>query len=197
MNLNDHSTMAFLLFLLLVLQQSPSCYSLHIKVCQNKDCCSRWKHTSPFPDVLSDMLEKNGAAVTIETTSCLGQCGNGPNLSITLPRSGEMFLRGLHDATTAAAHLEALLVGEEDAVQIPSKLLAAVNVLDKAQKGTLELRWNCNDVMFVCARILSSCTCTLYMAASLESPSTVVHLFHGAICSLDQRQGVVRLYAFF
>jgi hypothetical protein len=44
----------------------------------------------------------------------------------------ELHLRGLTDATIAAAQLEALVL---PSLSIPTKVLAAVNVLKKAQKG--------------------------------------------------------------
>lgn len=99
----------------------------HIQVCQNKDCCQRWRHQTPLPDVLTDLLQD---AVTIETTSCLSQCGKGPNLSVRTAK-GEEQLHKIDNPTVAVAVLEEAL-----AVKVPSKLLAAVNVLEKAQTGT-------------------------------------------------------------
>lgn len=120
-------------FLAIASMSLPSSSPLQVSVCQNKDCCSRWKHTTPLPEVLSDMLGGD-AHTEVATTSCLGQCGNGPNVCVHAPKLGDMYLRGLEDATMAAAHLEALTD-----VQIPSKLLAAVNVLEKAQRGEFSL----------------------------------------------------------
>jgi NADH:ubiquinone oxidoreductase subunit E len=103
-----------------------------IQVCQNKDCCQRWKLQTPLPDVLHDLLLlENSERVQMETTSCLGQCGKGPNVCV----NGEVYLRGLCDAVTVAAQLESLI-----SIPVPSKLLAAVNVLEKAQTGTSRAR---------------------------------------------------------
>ena len=112
----------------LLVSTSTIADALNIQVCQNKDCCSRWKYQTPLPEVLHDLL---GEKHTIETISCFSQCGNGPNVCVNTPKIGEVFLREITDPTTAAAHLEA-----SASVQIPSKLLAAVSVLEKAKTGT-------------------------------------------------------------
>lgn len=98
-----------------------------IQVCQNKDCCKRWRHHTPLPDVLSDLL---GSTVSIETTSCLSQCGKGPNLCVQNQKGEEVQLHEIDSPTVAVAVLQDTLQQK-----IPSKLLAAVNVLEKAYSG--------------------------------------------------------------
>lgn len=98
---------------------------LQIQVCQNKSCCKGWKHSVPLPEVMRDLL---GPDVAIESTGCQGQCQNGPN--ICLKQKEELMLNDISNPTTAAAHVEAF-----SSIEIPSKLLAAVNVLEKAKRG--------------------------------------------------------------
>lgn len=102
---------------------------LRIQVCQNTDCCKRWRLRTPLPDVISDLL---GDGATVETTSCLSQCGSGPNICVTSDSLGEVLLNGLKDANTAVAYLEEVVPD----LNVPSRLLAAVNVLEKAHNGT-------------------------------------------------------------
>ena len=111
----------------LSLLTSASALRSTIQVCQNKDCCQRWRHQTPLPDVLADLL---GDSVSVETTSCLSQCGKGPNLCVRNSKGEELQLQRIDSPTIAAAVLE-----ESLGQKIPSKLLAAVNVLEKAHKG--------------------------------------------------------------
>jgi len=131
-----------------------------IQVCQNKDCCKRWRHHTPLPDVLTDLL---GNTVSIETTSCLSQCGKGPNLCVYNPKGEEVQLHMVDSPTVAVAVLEDTLMRN-----IPSKLLAAVNVLEKAQTGK-------SVKLFVATES--------QRLHSLESPATARCQFFGAICS--------------
>jgi hypothetical protein len=111
---------------------SSSAHCLQIQVCQNKSCCKAWHHSTPLPEVLRDLL---GPEVAIDaTTACFSQCQNGPNICVKRKNEPDMMMHGIDDPTTAAAHLEA-----KAAIEIPSKLLAAVNVLEKAQQGTLSI----------------------------------------------------------
>ena len=100
-----------------------------VLVCQNKDCCQRWRHQTPLPEVLVDLL---GDSVSVQTTSCLSQCGKGPNLCVRNSKGEELQLQMIHSPTVATAVLE-----ESLNQKIPSKLLAAVNVLEKAHKGKI------------------------------------------------------------
>ena len=85
----------------------------------------------------------------IETSSCLGQCDKGPNLRITTATTtankasdqvvdtstnameAEIFVNGIIDAISLITQLDETLL-----IAVPSKLLAAVTVFEKAQTGT-------------------------------------------------------------
>ena len=99
-----------------------------IQVCQNKDCCQRWRYRTPLPEVLSDLLPNT---VTVETTSCLSQCGNGPNICVKIGKGEEEQLGKIDNPTIAVALLE-----ESLELEVSSKLLAAANVMEKAMTGT-------------------------------------------------------------
>lgn len=75
--------------------------------------------------MLHDLL---GPKVAIESTGCLGQCQHGPN--ICLKGKDELIMNDISNPTAAVAHLEAFA-----SIEVPSKLLAAVNVLEKAKQG--------------------------------------------------------------
>ena len=140
----------------------------HIQVCQNKDCCQRWRHRTPLPEVLTDLLQDT---VTIETTSCLSQCEKGPNICVTANGEEEQ-LHKIENPTIAVALLE-----ESLEQKIPSKLLAAVNVLEKAIAGTfvnLRRRRTRHWKSAASYRVAINCFyCRLF----------------GAICSQKERQG--------
>jgi len=125
-----------------------------IQVCQNKDCCKRWRQHTPLPEVLRDLL---GKSVTIETTSCLSQCGKGPNVCVRNEMGVETQLHEIQNPTIAVALLEDVLEQK-----VPSKLLAASNVLEKAHKGTSE-----------CFVLGTYSTASFYRVASNCSPSVV------------------------
>lgn len=134
----------------------PSSAKSVIYVCQNKACCQRWKLKTPLPDVLHDLIintDKSSDAkrIMIETSSCLGQCDKGPNLRITTATTTankasdqavdttgstnamevELFVNGIIDAISLITQLDETL-----SIAVPSKLLAAVTVFEKAQIGT-------------------------------------------------------------
>jgi hypothetical protein len=111
---------------------SSTTHSLQIQVCQNKSCCKAWNHSTPLPEVLRDLL---GPDVAIDSTkACFSQCQNGPNICVKRKNEPDKMMHGIDDPTTAAAHLEA-----KASIEIPSKVLAAVNVLEKAHQGALHI----------------------------------------------------------
>jgi hypothetical protein len=89
--------------------------------------------------------------IMIEASSCLGQCDKGPNLRITTATTtankasdqavdttgstnaieAEIFVNGIIDAISLITQLDETL-----SIAVPSKLLAAVTVFEKAQIGT-------------------------------------------------------------
>lgn len=144
--------------IVLCLQQvvQPSSAKTVIYVCQNKACCQRWKLKTPLPDILHDLIISNDNSsdakrILIETSSCLGQCDKGPNLRITTATTkltnkvsdqavdttsisaieGELFVDGIIDAISLITQLDETL-----SIAVPSKLLAAVTVFEKALTGT-------------------------------------------------------------
>lgn len=110
-----------------------------IQVCQNKDCCQRWKLKTPLPDILHDLLGSKN--VSIETTSCFSQCDKGPNLCVSIgsgSQSSEVYMNDVKDVISLVTQLD-----ETVSIDIPSKLLAAVNVFEKALSGTITLVLPC------------------------------------------------------
>lgn len=111
--------------------ESPS---LRIQVCQNKDCKKRYRSCSSLPDTLHDLLPPGELLdAEIESTGCLSECGKGPNVRVINKKNKqETILHDVTDTTIAAVELQAIC-----SVQIPSKLIAATSVMEKAQKGEL------------------------------------------------------------
>lgn len=135
--------------------------SIIIQVCQNKDCCKRWKYQAlSLPETILSFLTWNNhdnyehvsaaAAVTIETTSCLSKCGMGPNISIICKQQHQQLL--LHDVSDPAKVAFVIESAFEQQQQrndngktgipeeglrytVPSKLVAAVTCMEKAYKG--------------------------------------------------------------
>jgi (2Fe-2S) ferredoxin len=119
-----------------VVVDALSSASVRIQVCQNKDCCQRWKgKAASLPETLQDFYD---SSVSIETTSCLSQCGKGPNVCVSTAQTGDVYLTGLVDPTAAAVQLESILLemGDDTLLQVPSKLLAAANCMNKVKEGT-------------------------------------------------------------
>lgn len=105
-----------------------------VQVCQNKDCCKRWSMTyQRLPEILQDLLPPDVASrVEVETTGCFSLCGKGPNICMKKSGSQEVYLNGITGPMTLADDLE-----EHLSIKIPSKLVAAVTVMEKAQKAPL------------------------------------------------------------
>jgi hypothetical protein len=118
-----------------------------VKVCQNKDCCRQWTFQQSLPETLQDLLPPD-AKLDIEATSCLNQCGKGPNLTLHKADRSQVQLSGVSGPMHLAEELE-----EHFEVRVPSKLVAAVTVMEKAKKGMFLARewwWTgstalCND----------------------------------------------------
>ena len=107
-----------------------------IQVCQNKDCCQRFEGQSmDLVRTLYDLLPPSSQAdIDIEATGCLSQCGKGPNMSVKRPNEKELLVHGVRDATMAATELELSC-----SLTTHPTLLAAVKVLEKAEKGKISL----------------------------------------------------------
>jgi len=105
-----------------------------IQVCQNKDCCQRWSMSyEQLPEILQDLLPPDVRdSVQVETSSCLSNCGKGPNMAVKRVGSKGFFLNGITGPMILRDELE-----ERMDIKIPSKLVAAVTVIEKAQKVSL------------------------------------------------------------
>jgi (2Fe-2S) ferredoxin len=141
---------------------------IKIQVCQNKDCCSRWKLKTPLPDVLHDLVDTSdsycGVKVSIETTSCLSQCDQGPNLCVkTNDQLSDMYFNGIQDVVALVTQLD-----EKLSITIPSKILAAVNVFEKAQSGKIKVYLEC------CGKC--RCFAKVERLHLIESPTTEINI---------------------
>ena len=122
------------LLLALALMVSVSVQGLQtsIQVCQNKDCCQRFEGSTNLVRTLYDLLPPSTAKdVKIESSGCLSQCGKGPNMSVQKNGKEKILVHGVKDAASAAVELELSC-----SITPNPTLLAAVNVMEKAQKGT-------------------------------------------------------------
>ena len=124
----------------LSLSQGP--ITTRIKVCQNKDCQKRFhkfSQTETLVQTFSDIIPPSASSnVAIESTGCLSQCGNGPNVSISGSVSGgeqtEKIFGGVDGALMASAVLE---VG--GGIGSPDLLLIAAEAIAKSTRGTFPL----------------------------------------------------------
>lgn len=102
-----------------------------VGICQHKDCCRQWTHTQSLPETWQDLLPPD-TQVQVEASGCLGECGQGPNVLLHAAGANDpVLVHGLSTPLDVAAALE-----QHFDMRVPSKLLAAVTVLDKARKGT-------------------------------------------------------------
>ena len=138
-----------------------------VRICQNKDCCRQWTLAQNLPETVQDLLPPDAAPVQVQATGCLSQCGKGPNLTMQnnnnnqnglASSSQQVMLHAVQGPMALAAELQ-----EQLGIRVPSKLLASVTVMDKARKGTCELKDN------FCACSLLACTATI-----LESPACFI-----------------------
>lgn len=137
--------------------QAPTQITLSLQVCSNKDCRRNFVSERSITDVIQDLLYDNlltgGSPVLLETTGCLGQCGQGPNLQQKLDTTRktdqgvttmkETLVSYLTRTTDVIDWWLALqqqqASGEDDHSALPktsTKLIAAVTVLEKGCTGT-------------------------------------------------------------
>jgi (2Fe-2S) ferredoxin len=103
-----------------------------VQVCTNKDCCKRFQGKSmtlvqAFYDLVPPAALKD---ITIEPSGCLSNCGKGPNICIQTEGQDDKIVYGIANAASAAAELDL-----SDALVTHPTLLAAVNVMEKAELG--------------------------------------------------------------
>jgi hypothetical protein len=133
-----------LLFLLLVVVSNTAVAALTIiQVCQNKDCCKRYKTQSMNlvhtinnllpPSSIQVQGSSDDIIVRVEATGCLSQCDKGPNVAIMQQDNDSkeqptiIIHNDICDHFSAAAILP---------IEPPPLLLTAVSVMEKAEKGT-------------------------------------------------------------
>jgi hypothetical protein len=135
---------ALLLFLPSAASLSSSSSSIHpkvrIQVCQGKDCCRGFQGSASLVDTLHDLIPPGTAAAetTVESVPCLSRCETGPNLCIERKGHSDIDLSGVENAVAAAMHLQTSCD-----IDVPNKLAAAVQVMEKAQKGMLSTALLC------------------------------------------------------
>lgn len=110
---------------------ATSVSKIQIQVCQNKDCCRNFLGESSLVDTLQDLLPPAtvAAGITVQETGCLSRCDTGPNVCIQTGKK-TVLLHGVENAVAASVNLQ-----QACDIQVPPKLLAAANVMEKAQKG--------------------------------------------------------------
>jgi (2Fe-2S) ferredoxin len=105
--------------------------ALTIQVCQNKDCCKRYKMQSMnlVHTIYNLLPPSSDRKIHVESTGCLSQCEKGPNIAFKQDNNKEepTIYNGICDHFSAAAVLP---------IVPPATLLAAVSVMEKAEKGT-------------------------------------------------------------
>ena len=104
-----------------------------VQVCQHKDCCKRYGGTIDLVQTLTDLLPPH-VPIIVESTGCLSECHRGPNLRVISsnnnggPKENNPFIHDVSNAAMAAIQLEQIIQQS-----IPKLLLAAVQVMEKAQ----------------------------------------------------------------
>ena len=118
----------------------PATTKTIIQICQNKDCCRRYKGSMDLVQTMNILLpppnsnESANSCIEIKSSSCLSHCDKGPNIVFKkLNGSKEIAsntINGVEDVTMAAVQLE-LETGQPP---LPI-LLAAARLMDKTSKG--------------------------------------------------------------
>lgn len=101
---------------------------IKLRVCQNKDCCQRFQDAYNLVETFQDLVAPS-TPVLVVSSDCLSQCGKGPNVE-SIAQKKETLHHGIQNAAAAAILLEDLA-----GAPVSPTLVAAVNVLGKAQKG--------------------------------------------------------------
>ena len=126
----------FLFLATLILADSLSVPSLNnnncrIKVCHNKDCVKKGGGER-LVDIFHDLIPNEASGVTIESSGCLSQCGNGPNVLVEANGEKEKIYFDVNDPTSASAVLE-VATGEDYPINL---LVAADYIFQSESAGT-------------------------------------------------------------
>jgi len=98
-----------------------------IQVCQNKDCCKRFKGSENLVRTLNHLVPPSrNDDIKIETVGCLSKCGEGPNVQVN-----DQLYNDVHDVQSAAAILEMACPD----LEVPPTLIAASNVMERTHKA--------------------------------------------------------------
>lgn len=127
------SANASLAVALIMSPQSQKNAQCLIKICHNKDCVKRGGGETllnTFRDLLPGGFNSAAPCVTIESSGCLSQCGNGPNVFAVGSDGKEKLYFGVEDPTTASAVLD-VATGQE----YPINLLVAATSILEAEHG--------------------------------------------------------------
>jgi hypothetical protein len=112
-----------------------------IQVCQNKHCCKHYQGQSAnLVQTIQDLTHTHDENdyIKVESTGCLSECQQGPNLQI-----GDQKISGVSNPGIAAAHLVAL------DRPTPKLLLAAVQVLEKAHGTYIHTCYGVLNISFL------------------------------------------------
>lgn len=104
-----------------------------IKVCENKNCLKQFPVAAGVDgifQVLSDLIHPQASNIVLQSSGCLSQCGRGPNICVTSKQKSSIFF-GVKDAYIASS-----LLKDECNIEISPLLLAAVDLMSQANRGT-------------------------------------------------------------
>jgi len=159
---------------------SSWCNSIVIKVCQSKTCTKQ--HGSQLRSlvtVMQDLIHTSNntnsmtTTMNVEATGCLTQCGRGPNLAVvsSSKTNQQETLYRLVDSPQAAA----IVLEEVSGIPVPSILIAACNVMQKAET---EIDANRKELL------LNS---VIHALTSSSSPSSNFHNSHALSSAFTMR----------
>jgi hypothetical protein len=115
----------------LVLGTSGQCT---IQVCENKNCIKQFSSPAGIDgltQVFSHLIHPNATHIVLQKSACLSQCGKGPNVCIVTKQKSNIYV-GVKDVYIACA-----LLKDECDWETPPILLAALDVMDQANGGTM------------------------------------------------------------
>ena len=137
---------------------------IRVQVCQNKDCCQRFKGKAQ--NLLQTIKHLVPPDIEVESSGCLSQCGKGPNICISTMNGEEKYYGDVADAASAGAVLE--MAAD---ISIHPTLVAAVNVMERATKGKLQKTIFVQTASFY--RVANKNTFSISWLVLLEAKSNV------------------------
>jgi len=143
----------------------------NIKICQNKGCVKNFpsKYDGGLPQTIADLTLPSSTSTsttpTIETTGCLSQCQNGPNLQI----NDRVFGR-VDDIGMTAAILEVGADMNMDGKEM-GLLMAAVEGMAKAQQQSN----NPDKAMTILTKVVDSLVNADTDVADLKQSTAMAH----------------------